>query len=214
MPPVDGWPSKYKTTEVAAYLAGGRLFLCLVIVVSEHISETESRQHKAHKPNQPFHSQHTPHLLSSFHFCLSRAISAQSFRKLPDSSEEHRVLRNRGPATYHLGDTPARLSTVTRFLPRSTFHVHLLPVERNVPWFPISRPVPRSTVAHFPPNAMPMVASFRRIWPSMFTSPASCQMRRSMAFPSRPIQRSTVSRFPPYKLILTHYLGKCNINIY
>ena len=110
----------------------------------------------------------------------------------------------RGPATYHLGDTPARLSAVSCFLPRSTFHVHLPPAEQNNPWFPVSRLVPRSAVAHFHPDAMPMVASFRRIWPSMFTRVSPNEMFHGFHFPSH----STIHSFPlpavqPYSITLS-----------
>ena len=213
MPPVDGWSSKFKDYRSSRLpWDRGRLFLCLIIVVSDHISETDRRQHKAHEPDQPFHRQHTPHLLSSFSPRPSCTIPAQSFRKLPDSSEEHRVLRKedqpptisvtpphgfpRSPASFR-----ARRYTFTCFPKNTTIH-----------GFPSHAPfhVPQSPISH----------QMRRPWLQAFTafglpcSPASRQMRPSMAYISRPIQPSTVSRFPPYKLILTHFPDKCNVNIY
>ena len=139
MPPVDGWPSKLKDYRSSRSLVRlGRLFLCLVIVVTDHISETDRRQHKAHEPDHPFHRQHTPHLLSSFSPRLFCAFSAQSFRKLPDSSEEHRVLRKEDqPPTISV--TPphgspqfpasfrARRSTFTCLPPNKTLHVSRFP---------------------------------------------------------------------------------------
>ena len=65
----DGWLLKCLTTAVAAHLGTGRLFLRLVIVVANHISETECRQHEAHEANQSIHRQHTPTSQFSFLNC-------------------------------------------------------------------------------------------------------------------------------------------------